>query len=189
MKRIVVAEDYLIIELCNLVLPDAKREEIIILKQGNTGAVGNVMRDKYANTLAIGVVDKDDAKRFNSPYLLRFKEFTRNGMMPSDDDSVIVRRYPTQVLPTPTPLQSLILLQPASEKWLLHCASQANILPEAFGLPTELTDLRRITKSETLNKHQPFKQFLFALRRAHPAPMAALQAWLNHELQRTIPPM
>jgi hypothetical protein len=189
MKRIVIAEDNLIFELCTLVLADAKREEIIILKQGNIGAVGNVMRDKYANNLVIGVVDRDDDKRFKSPYLLRFDEFAHEGTMPQHDESVIVRRYPAQILPAATPLHSLLLLKPPSDAWTLQCAAQADISSKTFGLPTELTDLRRITKSNSLSSNQSFKQFLFALRRANPAPMVALQAWLNHELQRTIPPM
>lgn len=59
--------------------------------------------------------------------------------------------------------QYLITIKPAVDGFILDCAKDLDVFPEAFGLPSELREFIKISKSVTSNADYRFKSLFASL--------------------------
>jgi hypothetical protein len=57
----------------------------------------------------------------------------------------------------------LITIKPAVDGFILDCAKDLDVFPEAFGLPSELREFIKISKSVTSNADYRFKSLFASL--------------------------
>lgn len=117
--------------------------------------------------LRIGVVDND--KREQS-YFSHFE-------VQREAHDLIMKHYPNT-------RQYLIVLNPALEKWLIHCTKHLNKINPKFERFTEFNSLRRLTKRQAVQQDKAFKQFLNTLWQQEVKPIITLREWLEELLNK-----
>jgi len=124
------------------------------------GQVIKVMRDKYQNRLAIGVIDAD--KKITPTY---FQEF----FLEKEKNGIKLLKHKNQ-------RHFLIMVSPALEGFLLNAALEVELQSKSFD---SLKKLKRITKSQYVSQNQEFKSFLNTLRQKKASGFLTIQNWLK----------
>lgn len=117
--------------------------------------------------LRIGVVDND--KREQS-YFSHFE-------VQREAHDLIMKHYPNT-------RQYLIVLNPALEKWLIHCSTHLNEIKPKYQQFINLDTLIRLTKSQAIQQDRAFKDFLNTLWQQEVKPIITLQEWLEELLSK-----
>jgi len=110
--------------------------------QKGCGTVSKVMREKFNDSFALGIIDKD---KHEIPYLQEFD-------LISSKDSLFLYKHRTKP-------HYIIQISPAIEKFFLKAAEEKNIDIAKFGLPIELKELTKITKQISDKNEADFKMF------------------------------
>jgi hypothetical protein len=124
-----------------------RNKDLIIHQRGIT-KVASIMEksgSKYARI--VGIVDAD--KR-TPRYFDEFIEKKRIG-------NVVLKQKPHSE-------QSLIVLQPELERFLINCSEKSNIDLADFNLPSHIDELIEITKSVSIANNHNFKRLLKSLK-------------------------
>ena len=129
-----------------LMLKIATRNNPNLQHQRGCNNVSKTMREKFADTLAIGVIDYD--KKL-PPYLNEFTEIETFGSLKLYKHAVKLHYF--------------ITIYPAIEKFLQETAIQTKINPVDYNLPADLNGLKIITKSVTSNNNADLARFFRAL--------------------------
>jgi len=124
------------------------------------GQVIKVMREKYQNRLAIGIIDAD--KKITPTY---FKEF----LLEKEENGIRLLKHTNQN-------HFLIMVSPALEGFILKAAQEVEIQSKTFD---SLKKLKRITKSIHVSRNQEFKNFLNTLRQKKAPGFLTIQNWLK----------
>jgi hypothetical protein len=117
--------------------------------------------------LGIGVVDNEKRE---PPYFSNFK--------------VQKEAYGLKMKHYPNTRQYLIVVNPAMEKWLIHCADHLNKINPKFERFTKFDTLRRLTKRQAVQQDKDFKDFLNTLWQQEVKPIITLQEWLEEILKK-----
>jgi hypothetical protein len=109
--------------------------------QKGCGTVSKVMKEKFKDRFALGIIDKD---KNEIPYLQDFD-------LVASKDSLYLYKYKTKH-------HYIIQIEPAIEKFFLKAAEEKNINLTTYGLPVDLGKLTKLTKqisdkNETVNKN------------------------------------
>jgi len=110
--------------------------------QKGCGTVSKVMREKFGDSFALGIIDKD---KHEIPYLQEFD-------LISSKDSLYLYKHRTKP-------HYIIQISPAIEKFFLKAAEEKNIDITSFEFPIELKELTKITKQISDKNETDFKMF------------------------------
>jgi hypothetical protein len=158
MRKAIITECY----ADSLMLKVITRDNPNLQHQYGCNNVSRIMQTKFSDDLAIGVIDDD--KR-GIAYLKSFTQI---------EDCGALRLYKH-----PVKLHWFITLSPAIERFLLETASRSGILPTDYNLPSDLTGLKAITKSETSKNNPDLKRFFRALANANAEGFATIGKWIE----------
>ena len=109
--------------------------------QKGCNQVARVMRDKFANRFAVGVIDADKRR---PAYLKEFVEIASSEHL--------------QLLHHTSRAHYIILIHPAADGFILSCAEAAMVNLLDFDLKTDLQEFTAQTKNVMSNKDVRFKQ-------------------------------
>ena len=104
---------------------------------------------RLSDQFAIAIIDKDKKE----PKAL--EQFEQIG----ESEHIIVSKHQTRP-------HYLIQIKPAIEVFILDAAAELNVDLSDYGLPTELNELRKITKTTTAKEDVTFARLFHALRSA-----------------------
>jgi hypothetical protein len=111
--------------------------------QKGKGNVSATLLKNYRSKPAIAVVDRDKAGG-GSAY---FNEFEPITLMTSHDESLVLKKHPTET-------HYLILICPALEQWLLKLAKEAAIRLEDYRIQNDVNGLSRVLKNSLVAKDE-----------------------------------
>lgn len=112
-------------------------------------AVAKVMMGKFSERFALGIMDKD---KKTVKYLEEFELITNT-------NSLFLHKHKTRH-------HYIILIHPATERFVLEEAKELNICLSEFGIPNTLEGLKEITKPEESKKNPELKKVFRALKNA-----------------------
>ena len=121
------------------------------------------------NKIQVALID-DDKKTHQTPYLNEFEKVKQ-------EDDLILKQSKEN------PNQKVILMQPASEKWVLNSAKSVEVNPKDFKLPEELENFTKVTKKGGIEKNQDFNQFLKAIEKKKASRFETFKEWLKEFLE------
>ena len=110
--------------------------------QKGCGTVSKMMREKFGDSFALGIIDKDKRE---IPYLQEFD-------LVYFKDSLYLYKHKTKH-------HYIIQITPAIEKFFLKAAEEKDIDITTFGLPVGLKELTKITKQISDKNEADFKMF------------------------------
>lgn len=142
-ENIVVPECYVDTNLMNVLLNKSCNH------QKGCATVCKTLDVKLSDQFAIAVIDKDKKE----PKAL--EQFEQIG----ESEHIIVCKHQTKP-------HYLIQIKPAIEEFILDAAKELNVNLADYGLPTELNELRKITKTTTAKEDVKFARLFHALRSA-----------------------
>lgn len=128
--------------------------------QYGCSTVTKVMRERFADSFAVGVLD-DDKKQ--TPYLNELN-------LISDKSGLKLYKHPDK--------HHYLILHPPIEQWLLDEANTANIDLSNYQLPGERSALQKQTKTTT-SKHDPRFKRLFRDLKSRES-FSRLSNWLSY---------
>ncbi|MBD1362200.1 hypothetical protein IDJ77_00130 [Mucilaginibacter sp. ZT4R22] len=129
--------------------------------QKGCGTVAKVMQEKFGNSFALGIIDKD--KR-DIDYLKMFDIVCNKG-------SLIMHKHKTLH-------HYMIQISPAVEQFMLNCANLTGLSLSDYQLPQDLSGLRKSTKSTTSKNDVRFKNLFKALLANDSEDLKRLQRWV-----------
>lgn len=115
--------------------------------QHSCSKVVGTMKDKFADSFAIGIIDKDKVEMgylslcdilAQTEHLTLYKHKTRHHYM--------------------------ITIAPAVDMFVLDCAKEQGVAVEDFDLPSELKAFTKVTKQVTSNTDSRFKALFYAIQ-------------------------
>jgi len=115
--------------------------------QKGCGTVAKVMKEHFADSFAIGIVDKDKQE---IDYLKEFFSVLAKG-------SIELYKHNSRN-------HFIVRIIPAIEKFILFNVDKAGISIEDFGLPNDFDNFRKTTKTVNSKKDERFKRLFRALR-------------------------
>ena len=142
-ENIVVPECYVDTNLMNVLVGKACNH-----KKGCTN-VCKVLDEKLTDQFAIAVIDKDKKEPAS----------VQNYELIAANRFVMVSKHRQRP-------HYLIHICPAIEEFILAAANELNVNLSDYGLPTELNELRKITKTTTAKEDVTFARLFHALRSA-----------------------
>lgn len=159
----IMPECYIDTKLIKVLVPPKERYN----HQKGCTTITNLMQKQLKDNFAVGIVDRDKIA------LAYAKEF----------DLVCEISNSLQLYKHKQKHHYLIFIIPAMEKWILEAAQSANIQLSDLELPTEIDELRKITKTAKSEDNDAYsKQMtnLFkALKIANPISVAVLSLWVT----------
>lgn len=114
--------------------------------QKGCNQVVKVMREKFANRFAVGIIDADKRR---PGYLTEFHEIA------SSEHIKLLRHIQRP--------HYIILVHPAADGFILACAEKIHINVEDYGLPSVLKEFTAQTKDVMSNKDVRFKRLFKAM--------------------------
>ena len=142
-ENIVVPECYVDTNLMNVLLNKSCNH------QKGCATVCKTLDVRLSDQFAIAVIDKDKKE----PKAV--EQFEQIG----ESEHLIVSKHQTRP-------HYLIQIKPAIEVFIIDAAEELNVNLSDFGLPTELNELRKITKITTAKEDVTFARLFHALRLA-----------------------
>jgi len=131
--------------------------------QKGCGTVTKVMKEKFANRFALGIIDKD---KYKMDYLKEFDEICTNG-------SLILHKHPARH-------HYIIQINPAMERFILKNAETVGVSLQAFDLPTDFELLKKESKTVNSKNDLRFRK-LFKSLNHHGAPeIIKLSIWISY---------
>lgn len=129
--------------------------------QKGCGTVTKVMRGNFADSFALGIIDKDKRQ---VEYLKEFDEEINTG-------SLILHKHKTKH-------HYIIQICPDVEGFFVKSANAAFVSMEDFGLPSDMPTLKKVSKQAQSKKDPQFKSLFNAIKRAGDTDFAKLAAWV-----------
>ncbi|PXV69208.1 hypothetical protein CLV62_101477 [Dysgonomonas alginatilytica] len=129
-------------------------------------AVAKVMIEKFADRFALGIMDKD---KKTVKYLEEFDLIVNT-------NSLYLHKHKTRH-------HYIILINPATERFVLNSAKELSISLSQFGLPDNLEELKQITKPETSKNNANLKSAFRALKDA--PDFMILKSWVKYMRDNT----
>lgn len=133
--------------------------------QHGCGNVANLMKTKFKDRVALGIIDEDKDKGPQSKYFLNFEILTTK-------DNLMLKRHSGR-------MHYLIVVQPEIEEWLLGNAEVADINPKDYDLPFGLKGLKQITKNQNIDKNNEFYRFIKELIQRNSPGLRTLGEWIS----------
>ena len=131
--------------------------------QKGCGTVAKVMQQSFLDRFAVGIIDKDKQA---VKYLNEFELACSSGSPPF---------YKHGTRP-----HYMILIAPAMERFILKNVADAGVYLPEFGLPTDLTELKKASKTVTSKNDPRFKGLFRSLVNKEAPEIMKLVAWIEY---------
>jgi hydrogenase maturation factor HypF (carbamoyltransferase family) len=131
--------------------------------QKGCGTVTKVMREKFADRFAVGIIDKD---KHAVDYLNEFDEVYNDG-------SLLLYKHKIKH-------HYIIQISPAMERFILSNANAIGISLEDYQLPSDLTLLKKESKTVNTKNDRRFKQLFKTLINNGAPEIQRLRAWIDY---------
>lgn len=131
--------------------------------QKGCGTVTKVMKERFADRFALGIIDKDKTE---VDYLKECKEVYATG-------SLILHKHNTRH-------HYIIQINPAMESFIITNANSAGVPLEDFDLPSDFDQLKKISKTVNSKNDDRFKRLFKALIRNEAPDIQRLAAWIKY---------
>ncbi|PLK42983.1 hypothetical protein [Emticicia sp. TH156] len=158
----IIPECYIDTKLINSLVPPTTKYN----HQKGCPAVVNIMQNKFRNDFAVGIIDRDKIQLSYS------KNFD------------VIFDIPNSLQLCKFSHHYLIFICPAMERWIISNLEMIGLKLKDFGLPENLSDFTKITKSTTSDKSdkysQNFRELFKELKRQNPPSVAALSFWITY---------
>lgn len=129
--------------------------------QKGCGTVTKVMKEVFSDGFAVGIIDKDKKE---VDYLKEFEIIVQK-------DSLCLHRHKTRH-------HYIIQINPAMEVFLLTQAHKNGVSLEDHRLPTDLSRLRKITKTVNSKDDTRIKGLIKAIKKTGSSEFDILEAWV-----------
>ncbi|MFZ6025062.1 MAG: hypothetical protein ACOYVG_11495 [Bacteroidota bacterium] len=160
MDNHIVPECYIDTVLVKTLVPPTNRYN----HQHGCFAVSNEMeRGGLKDQFALGIIDNDKKK---AKYLNEFFEIDNGG------SSVKLLKHKSDP-------QYFIQISPAIEVWILEVCEQEKIDLAEFGLPSNLNDLKWVTKPQTSSTDKRFIDLFSQFKKSQNKSVAKLIGWIK----------
>jgi len=143
MELSVIPECYIDTNLIETLVPPNKGYN----HQKGCGTVAKVMKERFTNSFALGIVDKDKQEL---DYLQEFFLVFAKG-------NVELYKHKDRK-------HFIIKINPAVERFILYNVNQARINIEDFGLPADFDKFRKVTKTVNSKNDQRFRKLFKTLQ-------------------------
>ena len=157
----IISECYIDTNLIETIIPPKKGYN----HQKGAGTVLRLMQGKLNDKFAVGIVDKDKKR------LKYIEEF--NSEIDIGDLQLFKHKDPHKH-------HFLILINPAIEKWIMNNAKIVGISLEDFGLPDNLKELTKKTKTITSKNDTTFKKLFLELKKQKSKNVLILSEWISY---------
>lgn len=141
----VIPECYVDTNLIETLVPPQRQYN----HQKGCGTVTKVMKEKFADSFAVGIIDKDKKE---VEYLKQFTELAHS-------DGLVLHKHKTKH-------QYIIQIVPGMERFIFNCLAECGISPEDFELPADLELFRKESKTTNSKDDDRFRRLFKALRNA-----------------------
>lgn len=131
--------------------------------QKGCGTVTKVMQKDFADSFAIGIIDKD---KHQVDYLKEFETVSEIG-------SLTLHKHPQKH-------HYIIQISPAIERFLMDAASGTGISLSDYSLPDVLGSLTKVSKSVNSKTDNRFKKLVKAIRKVGWPEFTTLVNWITY---------
>lgn len=131
--------------------------------QKGCGTVTKVMKEHFADSFAVGIIDKDKKE------LDYLKEF-----------SIIITKGNLELQKHNNRNHFIIRISPAMESFLLLNVAVAGISLEDFDLPSEFEQFKKVTKMVNSKKDSRFKNLFKTMKKQNLTDFELLTNWLTY---------
>ena len=115
--------------------------------QHSCSKVVGQLNTTFADSFAVGIIDKDKVEL----------GYVKECVMIAKTEHLTLLRHNTRP-------QYLVMVAPAIDGFILDCAKQEGVDPQAFGIPSDLKGFTQESKAVTSNTDPRFKRLFAALR-------------------------
>lgn len=159
MDLAIIPECYVDTNLVETLVPPKKQYN----HQKGCGTVTKVMKEKFTNGFAVGIIDKDKKE---VDYLKEFNELSKT-------DGLILHKHKTRP-------HYIIQIVPGMERFIFNCLADANLTPMDFELPEDLELFRKESKTVNSKEDDRFRRLFKALRKAGSGEILRLADLINY---------
>ncbi|MGN6268219.1 MAG: hypothetical protein ACTHM5_21275 [Ginsengibacter sp.] len=159
MDQSVIPECYVDTNLVETLVPPTRQYN----HQKGCGTVTKVMKEKFADRFALGIIDRD---KHEVDYLKEFTEICTAS-------SLILHKHKTRH-------HYIIQICPAMERFILSNVTQAGISLNEFDLPSDLDLLKKESKSVNSKSDQRFKKLFKTLKQQNAPEIQKLCNWIKY---------
>lgn len=131
--------------------------------QKGCGTVTKVMKEKFDDSFALGIIDKDKKE---VGYLKEFAELAHS-------DGLVLHKHKTKH-------QYIIQIVPGMERFIFNCLAECGISPEDFELPADLELFMKESKTTNSKDDVRFKKLFKALIKARSVEILRLSALIKY---------
>jgi len=152
------------------ILPECYGDTVLVESLGykrpnhQTSGVGQVIRimdEKFKNSIAVGVIDKD--KKMTAKYYQQFVEI-------EVENGIAKMKHPDK--------KHFFITHAPLELFLINAANDVNIEITKYGFK-DVKTLMKITKKINIGQNQQFKNFLNTLNQKNTPSFATMKKWLE----------
>jgi hypothetical protein len=161
MDEAVIPECFVDTNLIETLVPPRTRYN----HQKGCGTVTKVMKEKFSERFAVGIIDKD---KNEVDYLKEFSVVCQAG-------ALILHRHNN-----PKKHHYIIQVSPAMERFIMDNAIAVKISLPDYGLPGELESFKKLSKTVNTQKDVRFKALFNALYQAEAKDMIRLANWVGY---------
>lgn len=159
MDLAVIPECYVDTNLVETLVPPQKQYN----HQKGCGTVTKVMKERFTNSFAVGIIDKDKKE---VDYLKEFDELTKT-------DGLILHKHKTRP-------HYIIQIVPGMERFIFKCLADAGLSSADFELPEDLELFRKESKTTNSKDDDRFRRLFKALRNAGAEDILRLSAVIKY---------
>jgi hypothetical protein len=127
--------------------------------------VARVMQQKFSDRFALGIIDKDKKQL---KYLGEFNLVAEKASLQLYKHKLATKHH------------YIIVVAPAVEQWIIETAQSVNLSLSDYGLPTNLAELTKVTKTITSKNDSKFKQLFKDLVQHNAENAQCLKNWLKY---------
>ena len=166
MDLAVIPECYVDTNLVETLVPPQRQYN----HQKGCGTVTKVMKEKFTNSFAVGIIDKDKKE---VEYLKEFTEL-------ANSNGLILHKHKTRH-------HYIIQIVPGMERFIFNCLAAVGISPNDFELPDDLELFRKESKTTNSKDDDRFRRLFKALRNAGSEEIIRLLNLITYLKQRNYP--
>lgn len=155
----IIPECYVDTNLLETLVPPMTRYN----HQKGCGTVAKVMKERFSDDFALGVIDKDKRE---VDYLKEFETVHTKG-------SLVLHKHRQKH-------HYIIQISPAIEQFILNAVSITGLRLVDYDLPTSLEELKKVSKSVNSKGDQRFKRLFRDLRNSGDTELTTLGSWVDY---------
>ncbi len=159
MDLCVIPECYVDTNLLETLVPPKSRYN----HQKGCGTVVKVMRERFSDDFALGIIDKD---KKDVDYLREFDIIHSKG-------NLFLHKHRIKH-------HYIIQISPAIERFIMDAVSIVNFQLDKYNLPSTFEELKKVSKSVNSKEDHRFKKLFRDLKKTGVTELSTLANWIEH---------